>query len=168
MTDPEICRRIYLDDERFVPKYPKGVEIFVGSGSAMKIADHKSVHRLMAAPISGAQALSKYVGYIEKEVVQCLEEWSSMSEPIELLNETKTLYFKLISRIFLGAEVSGHCLQELQKLFSEMTLALVSIFPFDLPGFAYHTAFKVHTFINFFSGLKQLFLELIASRYCQL
>ncbi|CAK9309764.1 unnamed protein product [Citrullus colocynthis] len=127
VTDPKILRRIYLDEECFVPKYPKWSEVFVGSGCVMKIADHKSVHRLMAAPISG-EALSNYVDYMEKEVVKCLEEWSSMREPIELLNEITSLYFKFIARIFLGTKVSGYSTQQLERLFSDMDLALLSIF----------------------------------------
>lgn len=115
----------------------------------MKIADHKSVHTLMAAPISG-EALSNYVDYMEKEVVKCLEEWSSMREPIELLNEITSLYFKFIARIFLGTKVSGYSTQQLERLFSDMDLALLSIFPFDLPGFAFHTALKVHNLIYLF------------------
>ncbi|XP_038877812.1 ent-kaurenoic acid oxidase 2-like [Benincasa hispida] len=98
----------------------------------------------MASPMNGYEVLTKYVDFIEQIVEKGLEEWSSMRrEPIELLDEIGSLFFKVILHIFLGIdEINGHTMAELHTLYKELGLLIMSIFPYDLPGFTYHQALK--------------------------
>nr|BBI21930.1 cytochrome P450 monooxygenase [Momordica charantia] len=144
VTDPEVCRRVYLDDERFKLSYPKSVNILQGDRSLLKI-DYKIVHRLMAAPINGSEALSKYMGFIEEAVVKGLEEWGSVKGPVELLLEFKRLTFKVITGVFLGPAFTDSEIAQLENLYAEIGLAILSIFPYDLPGFSYRRALKARS-----------------------
>ncbi|XP_011652660.1 beta-amyrin 11-oxidase [Cucumis sativus] len=142
VTNPEICRRIYLDDERFEPNYPKSVKILETNGDFSKI-DHKSGYKIMASPMNGSEVLSKHVEFIEQTVEKGLEEWSSMRrEPIELVDEIGGLLFKIILHIFLGNEIDGQAMAELHTLYKELGLVIMSFLPYDLPGFTYRRALK--------------------------
>lgn len=142
VTDPKICRRIYLDEEKFKEGYPKSVKIFGGDGNFTKI-DHKIGYRIMASPMNGYEVLSNYVDFIEQIMSKGLEEWSSMREPIGLLDEIGYLFFKVVLHIFLGSQLDAQTMAELYALFKEMGLAILTIFPFDLPGFTFHKALEV-------------------------
>ncbi|CAK9309463.1 unnamed protein product [Citrullus colocynthis] len=141
VTDPKICRRIYLDEEKFKEGYPKSVKIFGGDGNFTKI-DHKIGYRIMASPMNGYEVLSNYVDFIEQIMSKGLEEWSSMREPIELLDESGYLFLKVVLHIFLGSQLDAQTIAELHALFKEMGLAILTIFPFDLPGFTFHKALE--------------------------
>ncbi|XP_022952147.1 beta-amyrin 11-oxidase-like [Cucurbita moschata] len=141
VTDPEICRRIYLDDEIFKPNYPKSVKILEVNGFFTR-ADHKSAYRIMAAPMNGYEVLSHYVDFIDQVMAKGLEEWSSMKEPIELLGEIGSLFFKVISRIFLGTDIGASRMAELETLYKDLGPAILSILPYDVPGLVYHRALK--------------------------
>ncbi|XP_022157153.1 beta-amyrin 11-oxidase-like [Momordica charantia] len=141
VTDPEVCRRIYLDDEHFKLNYPKSVKLLQADGSLLKV-DYKIVHRLMAAPINGVEALSRYVEFIEDAVVEGLEEWGSMKGPVPLLHEFKRLTFKIIIGVFLGPVFTDSEVAELESLYAEIGPAIMSIFPYNLPGFSYRRALK--------------------------
>ena len=148
VTDPEICRRIYLDDEIFKPNYPKSVKILEVNGFFTR-ADHKSAYRIMAAPMNGYEVLSHYVDFIDQVMAKGLEEWSSMKEPIELLGEIGSLFFKVISRIFLGTDIGASRMAELETLYKDLGPAILSILPYDLPGFTFHHALKVLSHLRY-------------------
>ncbi|XP_022139676.1 ent-kaurenoic acid oxidase 2-like [Momordica charantia] len=84
VTNPEACRRIYSDDEHFKFNYPKTVNILLGDGSLTRL-NPKILHRFIAPPINGSEPLSRYVEFIEKLIVEALEEWSKASPSKSLL-----------------------------------------------------------------------------------
>uniref|UniRef100_A0A0A0LI74 Cytochrome P450 n=1 Tax=Cucumis sativus TaxID=3659 RepID=A0A0A0LI74_CUCSA len=141
VTDPEICRRIYLDDQKFKPNYPKSVKLLEVNGLFSRI-DHKTFYRIMASPLNGYEILSKYVSFIEEIMSKGLEEWSTMKEPIELLSEIGSLLFKVIIRIFLGNEIPTPTLNKLEALYKHLGPVILSILPYDVPGLTYHHALK--------------------------
>lgn len=148
VTNPEICRRIYLDDEKFKPSYPKSVRILEVNGLFSRI-NHKTAYRIMASPINGYEILSIYVSFIDQIMAKGLEEWSTMKEPIELLGEIGSLLFKVIVHIFLGTGIGAPTMAKLEALYKHLGPAILSIFPYDLPGLTFHRALKVHNLISF-------------------
>ncbi|KAL0553015.1 hypothetical protein IC582_006897 [Cucumis melo] len=133
VTDPEICRGIYLDDEKFKPNYPKLVKLLEVNGLFSRM-DHKTAYRIMASPLNGYEILSKHVSFIDEIMSKGLEEWSTMKEPIELLSEIGSLLFKAIVRIFLGNEIPIPTLNKLEAMYKRLGPAILSILPYDLPG----------------------------------
>ena len=143
VTNPEICRRIYLDDECFEPNYPKSVKILETNGNFLKI-EHKIGYKIIASPMNGSEVLSKHVEFIEQLVEMGLEEWSSMRrEPIEVMDKIGGLFFKVVLHIFLGNEIDDQAMAELHTLYRELGLVIMSFLPYDLPGFTYRRALKV-------------------------
>lgn len=149
VTDPEICRRIYLDDQKFKPNYPKSVKLLEVNGLFSRI-DHKTFYRIMASPLNGYEILSKYVSFIEEIMSKGLEEWSTMKEPIELLSEIGSLLFKVIIRIFLGNEIPTPTLNKLEALYKHLGPVILSILPYDVPGLTYHHALKVYNLVHLY------------------
>ncbi|KAA0038543.1 beta-amyrin 11-oxidase-like [Cucumis melo var. makuwa] len=143
-TDPEICRRIYLDEAKFKQHYPKSVKILEGSSGEFSKMDHKIAYKLMAAPMNGSEVLSNYVDFIEEVIAKGLEEWSSMMrDPIKLLEEIGNLFFKVIIKVFLGSQLDAKTMVELHTLYKEMSFRVVmSTFLYDFPGFTFRQALK--------------------------
>ncbi|XP_038877829.1 beta-amyrin 11-oxidase-like [Benincasa hispida] len=141
VTDLEICRLIYLDDEKFKPNYPKSVKILEVNGLFSRI-DHKTAYKIMASPINGYEILSNYVSFIDQTMAKGLEEWSTAKEPIELLSEIGSLLFKVIIHIFLGNEITAPTMAKLEELYKHLGPAILSILPYDLPGLTFHHALK--------------------------
>lgn len=152
VTNPEICRRIYLDEANFKQHYPKSVKILEGSSGDFSNMDHKIAYKVMASPMNGYEVLSNYVDFIEEVIAKGLEEWSSMMrEPIKLVDEIGILFFKVITKIFLGSQLDAKTMVELHTLYKELSFGMVmSTFPYDFPGFTFHQLLKVHNFFNLF------------------
>uniref|UniRef100_A0A9I9E8S1 Beta-amyrin 11-oxidase-like n=1 Tax=Cucumis melo TaxID=3656 RepID=A0A9I9E8S1_CUCME len=124
-TDPEICRRIYLDEAKFKQHYPKSVKILEGSSGEFSKMDHKIAYKVMAAPMNGSEVLSNYVDFIEEVIAKGLEEWSSMMrDPIKLLEEIGNLFFKVIIKVFLGSQLDAKTMVELHTLYKEMSFGV--------------------------------------------
>ncbi|KAI4313324.1 hypothetical protein L6164_026311 [Bauhinia variegata] len=96
------------------------------------IEEHKWLRRLTTAPIVGHNRLAVYFDCIEDIIINSVEEWASMNEPIELLNELKEVSFKIIIRIFLGFN-NDSTIATVAYLFSIVKDAVMS-FPVNVPG----------------------------------
>lgn len=142
ITAPESCRRILCDDNRFCPGWPTSTQKLMGKYSFVGIVDeqHRHLRRLTAAPVTGHEALSLYLPYIEENIKDALEKWISMGE-IEFLTEIRKLFFKIIMYIFLGSE-SDQATDVLEKEYTDLNQGIRSM-AINIPGFAYHKALKV-------------------------
>ncbi|KAG4134794.1 hypothetical protein ERO13_D08G178900v2 [Gossypium hirsutum] len=139
---PETCRKVLADDEQFGLGYPLSTKQLTGKKSFHSIpnSEHKRLRRLTTAPINGHEALSMYIGYIEEIVVNSLDEWSSMKEPIELLNEIRQFTFKVITHIFLGSTAES-VMGSVEKRYADLTYGMKSA-AINIPGFAFYKALK--------------------------
>ncbi|MBA0796584.1 hypothetical protein Gohar_007344 [Gossypium harknessii] len=141
---PETCRKVLADDEQFGLGYPLSTKQLTGKKSFHSIpnSEHKRLRRLTTAPINGHEALSMYIGYIEEIVVNSLDEWSSMKEPIELLNEIRQFTFKVITHIFLGSTAES-VMGSVEKRYADLAYGMKSA-AINIPGFAFYKALKYH------------------------
>ncbi|KAI4318737.1 hypothetical protein MLD38_032407 [Melastoma candidum] len=155
VTAPEPCRRILLDDVRFCPGWPTSTQMLLGKHSFVGIIDeeHRFLRRLTAAPVTGHEALSLYIPYMEQKVKSDLEKWSKMGE-IEFLTEIRKLTFKIIMYIFLSSE-SERVVDVLEKEYTHLTHGLRAM-AINIPGFAYQRALTVNL-IKSLAPTKSLF-----------
>lgn len=155
VTTPEACKRVLTDDEKFVPGWPQSAVELIGEKSFIKMPfeEHKRLRRLTSSSINGYEALSVYLKKIEEVVISSLEKWTHMGE-IEFLTQMRKLTFKIIIHIFLGSE-SDHVMEALEREYTVLNLG-VRAMRINVPGFAFHKALKVTSFIlSFkFSGKK--------------
>jgi ent-kaurenoic acid hydroxylase len=142
---PETCRKVLTDDERFKLGYPKTTTILTGRKSFHGIsnAEHKRLRRLTTSPINGHEALAGYIDLIEGIVINSLEKWASTKPPIELLTELRKVAFKVITNIFISTH-SESVISSVENLYSDLNAGIKSQ-AINLPGFAFHRAFKVKT-----------------------
>ena len=159
VTSPEGCRKVLTDDDNFKPGWPTSTEELIGKKSFVSISyeEHKRLRRLTSAPVNGHEALSLYIPYIEKNVISDLEKWSKMGN-IEFLTGVRKLTFKIIMYIFLSAE-SGDVMEALEKEYTILNYGVRAL-AINIPGFAFHKAFKVshntHSFSLLFISLIRL------------
>ncbi|XP_038971443.1 ent-kaurenoic acid oxidase-like isoform X2 [Phoenix dactylifera] len=141
VTIPETCKQVLMDDERFVPGWPKATCELIGKKSFVGIIheEHKRLRRLTAAPINGFEALTTYLEFIEGTVVSTLKKWAGMGE-IEFLTELRRFTFKIIMKIFLSSE-SDSIMDTLEKVYTDLNYGMRAM-AINLPGFAYHRALK--------------------------
>nr|ARI45597.1 ent-kaurenoic acid oxidase [Cocos nucifera] len=141
VTIPETCKQVLMDDERFVPGWPKATCELIGKKSFVGIIheEHKRLRRLTAAPINGCEALTTYLEFIEDTVVSTLEKWAGMGE-IEFLVELRRFTFKIIMKIFLSSE-SDSIMETLEKVYTDLNYGMRAM-AINIPGFAYHRALK--------------------------
>lgn len=141
LTTPETCKQALMDDEHFVPGWPKATNELIGKRSFLFIVneEHKRLRKLTAAPINGYDALSIYLTFIESSVVSTLDKWSKMGQ-IEFLTEMRRLTFRIIMHIFLSAE-SDAITSSLEKVYTDLNYGMRAM-AINLPGFAYHRALK--------------------------
>ncbi|WRX16876.1 Cytochrome P450 - like 10 [Theobroma cacao] len=139
---PETCRKVLADDERFGLGYPVSTKQLTGKKSFHSIpnSEHKRLRRLTTAPINGHEALAMYIGYIEDIVINSLDEWASMKEPIELLKEMRKVAFKVITHIFVGSSAES-ILGTVEKHYTDLNYGLKSA-AINIPGFAFYKALK--------------------------
>nr|XP_018674448.1 PREDICTED: ent-kaurenoic acid oxidase 1-like [Musa acuminata subsp. malaccensis] len=139
---PEGCRHVLMDDEHFIPGWPKSTRLLMGEKSFVGIVreEHKRLRRLTAAPINGHEALNDYLQFIEHTVVTTLERWAGMGQ-IEFLTEMRRLTFRIIMQIFLSSG-SEDVIRSLEKVYTDLNYG-VRAMAINLPGFAFHRALKV-------------------------
>jgi ent-kaurenoic acid hydroxylase len=78
-------------------------------------------------------------------VINSLEEFGSMNKPFEFFTEMKMVTFKVVTHIFMGS-VTDSTFWTTHNLFNDYRQGLMSM-AIDIPGFAFHKAFKVKFFI---------------------
>ncbi|KAJ6801120.1 ent-kaurenoic acid oxidase-like isoform X1 [Iris pallida] len=141
LTTPETCKQVLMDDERFVPGWPKATVELVGKKSFIGISqeEHKRLRKLTSTPINGYEALSTYLKFIEKTVVSTLDRWSEMGQ-IEFLTELRRLTFRIIMHIFLSSETDS-VIGDLERVYTDLNYGMRAM-AINLPGFAYHRALK--------------------------
>lgn len=142
VTTPETCKKVLTDDDKFTLGWPRSTVELVGKKSFIAISyeEHRRLRRLTSASINGMDALSLYLKYIEDNVRISLEKWSNM-EQIEFLTELRKLTFRVITHIFISSE--GDLVREaLEREYTTLNHG-VRAMGINLPGFAYHKAFKV-------------------------
>lgn len=142
LTTPETCKQVLMDDEHFVPGWPKATNELIGKRSFLFIVDedHKRLRKLTSAPINGYEALSTYLTFIESSIVSTLDKWSKMGQ-IEFLTEMRRLTFRIIMHIFLSSE-NDIIISSLEKVYTDLNHGMRAM-AINLPGFAYHRALKV-------------------------
>ncbi|THU54139.1 hypothetical protein C4D60_Mb10t21870 [Musa balbisiana] len=135
------CRHVLMDDEHFIPGWPKSTRLLMGEKSFVGIVreEHKRLRRLTATPINGHEALNDYLQFIEHTVVSTLERWAGMGQ-IEFLTEMRRLTFRIIMQIFLSSG-SEDVIRSLEKVYTNLNYG-VRAMAINLPGFAFHRALK--------------------------
>jgi ent-kaurenoic acid hydroxylase len=143
ICDPEICRRVLLDDVNFKFGYPKSIKELAKCRPMIDVssANHRHFRRLITAPIVGHKALEMYLERIEDIVINSLEELSNMNHPIELLKEMKKVSFKAIIHVFMGSS-NENIIKNIGSSFNDLSNGMYSL-PINAPGFTYHKALKV-------------------------
>jgi ent-kaurenoic acid hydroxylase len=142
ICDPEICRRVLLDDVNFKFGYPKSIKELAKCRPMIDVssANHRHFRRLITAPIVGHKALEMYLERIEDIVINSLEELSNMNHPIELLKEMKKVSFKAIIHVFMGSN-NENIIKNIGSSFNDLSNGMYSL-PINAPGFTYHKALK--------------------------
>ncbi|KAH7668673.1 Ent-kaurenoic acid oxidase protein [Dioscorea alata] len=140
-TTPEVCKIVLMDDEKFIPGWPKATCELIGKKSFIGITneEHKRLRRLTSTPINGHEALTTYLKFIEDTVVFTLDKWSSMGE-IQFLTELRRFTFRIIMHIFLSSE-SDPIMEALERVYTDLNYGMRAM-AINLPGFAYHRALK--------------------------
>ncbi|KAH7514372.1 hypothetical protein FEM48_Zijuj11G0082600 [Ziziphus jujuba var. spinosa] len=140
---PDTSRKVLQNMEELKHGYPKATFILTGRKALHHVTkeEHRRMRRLTTAPLSGHEALSSYVEYIEEIGVKVLEEMSSMKEPVELLTETRKMAFKVITHVFMG-EYSTSVVATVKTLYTDLIGGMNYSQPIDLPGFPFHKALK--------------------------
>ncbi|KAJ0968127.1 hypothetical protein J5N97_025044 [Dioscorea zingiberensis] len=140
-TTPEVCKVVLMDDEKFIPGWPKATCELIGKKSFIGITheEHKRLRRLTSTPINGHEALSTYLKFIEDTVIVTLEKWASMGE-IQFLTELRRFTFRIIMHIFLSSE-SDPIMESLERVYTDLNYGMRAM-AINLPGFAYHRALK--------------------------
>lgn len=153
VTKPQVCKKILMDDENFELGWPQSVLNLIGKKALHGITsqEHKRLRRITTSPIKGKHALSLYLSLIEEVVKSSFEKWNAIEdEPIEFLSEMKKSTFEVIIRIMIGSEIDPQWLDMVEKVYTIYLKGFLAL-PINLPGFAYHSAFKVSSsYVPFF------------------
>ncbi|KAK1286040.1 Ent-kaurenoic acid oxidase 2 [Acorus calamus] len=141
VTYPEGCKQVLMDDEHFIPGWPKATLKLVGRKSFVGLSheEHKWIRKLTAAPINGHDALCVYLKFIEEMVVSSLDKLSNAGE-IEFLTELRRLTFRIIMHIFMSTASDG-IMEELERVYTNLNYGMRAM-AINLPGFVYHRALK--------------------------
>ncbi|KAK3151171.1 hypothetical protein QOZ80_3AG0242620 [Eleusine coracana subsp. coracana] len=141
IANPEGCKRVLTDDDSFVEGWPKATVTLMGKHSFVNLSyeEHKRLRKLTAAPINGFDALSTYLGYIDRTVVSALRRWSEAGE-VEFLTELRKMTFKIIVQIFMSAADDATMLA-LERSYTDLNYGIRAM-AINLPGFAFHKALK--------------------------
>ncbi|XP_057980429.1 ent-kaurenoic acid oxidase 1-like [Malania oleifera] len=141
VTAAETNRRVLNDDDGFKPGWPSSTVKLIGEKSFIGISyeEHKRLRRLTAAPVNGHEALSVYLEFIEKIVIEALDRWAGMGQ-IEFLTQLRNLTFRIIMHIFLS-EASEPMMEALEKEYTTLNYG-VRAMSINIPGFSYHKALK--------------------------
>lgn len=141
ITLPDVCKQILMDDEHYVPGWPKSTNELIGRKSFLflSVEDHKRLRRLTSAPVNGYDSLTTYLQFIEKTVISSLEKWAEMGE-IEFLTELRRFTFRIIIKIFLTS-ATEEMMWALEKVYTDLNHGMRAL-AINFPGFAYHRALK--------------------------
>lgn len=142
VATPDGCKRVLMDDDSFAVGWPKATVALIGPKSFLTSTyeEHRRLRKLTAAPVNGFDALSTYLGFIDRTVVSTLRGWSDAGE-IEFLTELRRMTFKIIVQIFLTAADDATMLA-LERSYTDFNYGIGAM-AINLPGFAFHKAFKV-------------------------
>jgi len=142
VTTPDACKRVLMDDDSFADGWPKATVALIGSKAffALPREEHRRLRKLTAAPINGSDALSTYLGFIDRTVAEALRRWSEAGE-IEFLTELRRVTFKIIVQIFL-TEADYTTMRALETSYTDLNNGIRAM-AINLPGFTFHKAFKV-------------------------
>ncbi|KAG6516368.1 ent-kaurenoic acid oxidase 1-like [Zingiber officinale] len=141
VTTPELCKQVLMDDDHFVPGWPKATNELVGKKSFLGISgeEHKRLRRLTSSTINGYETLSTYLPFIEKTTTLTLERWASKGS-IEFLTELRRLTFRVVMKIFLCSE-DEILIESLERVYTDLNYGIRAM-AINIPGFAYHKALK--------------------------
>ncbi|MBA0740440.1 hypothetical protein Gogos_013642 [Gossypium gossypioides] len=134
----ELCRKVLTDDNNFQWGYPVS-NLILGDVPFDYISSHRRLHRLMTTALNQHQPPSSHLGTIEKIVINTLEEWSKMKEPILFVPEVNKFVFKLIIAILLGSGTDDTQIASMEEYYRKVYFGLHTT-PINIPGFAYHRA----------------------------
>nr|QRC76241.1 cytochrome P450 88D15 [Glycyrrhiza pallidiflora] len=142
ICEPQLCRRVLTDDVNFKLGYPKSITELARCRPMYDVssAEHRRFRRVITAPMMGHNVLAMYLGRIEDIVNDSLEELSSMKHPVELLEETKKIFFKVIIHVFMGS-INQNIVAKIASIFTDMYNGVFSM-PINAPGFTFHIALK--------------------------
>ncbi|TYH55336.1 hypothetical protein ES332_D09G229300v1 [Gossypium tomentosum] len=135
----ELCRKVLTDDNNFQWGYPVSNLILGDHVPFDYISSHKRLHRLLTTALNQHQPPSSHLGTIEKIVINTLEEWSKMKEPILFVPEVNKFVFKLIIDILLGSGTDDTQIASMEEYYRKVYYGLHTT-PVNIPGFAYHRA----------------------------
>lgn len=143
VVTPDACKRVLMDDANFTVGWPKATVALIGRKSFLTLPyeEHRRLKKLTAAPINGFDALTTYLGYIDRTVVSTLRGWSEAAGEIEFLTELRRMTFKIIVQIFMTAADNATMLA-LERSYTDLNYGMRAM-AINLPGFAFHKAFKV-------------------------
>lgn len=150
IATPDACKRVLMDDDNFVNGWPKSTVTLMGKYAFLNLSceEHKRLRKLTTAPINGFDALSTYLGFIDRTVASALHRWSEAGE-VEFLTELRKMTFKIIVQIFISA-VDDATMLALERSYTDLNHGLRAM-AINLPGFAFHKALKVtHASIRIF------------------
>ncbi|KAG2541808.1 hypothetical protein PVAP13_9NG702500 [Panicum virgatum] len=141
VATPDACKRVLMDDDSFGEGWPKATVELIGRKSFLTSSpeEHRRLRKLTAAPINGFDALSTYLGFIERTVAEALRRWSEAGE-IEFLTELRRVTFKIIVQIFL-TEADYTTMRALETSYTDLNNGIRAM-AINLPGFTFHKAFK--------------------------
>ncbi|CAL4913757.1 unnamed protein product [Urochloa decumbens] len=143
VVNPDACKRVLMDDESIAEGWPRAAVELIGKKSFLTSPreEHRRLRKLTAAPINGFDALSTYLGFIDRTVAETLRRWSSEAAgEIEFLTEMRRMTFKIIVQIFLTAADDATMLA-LERSYTDLNYG-VRAMAINLPGFAFHKALK--------------------------
>ncbi|XP_004510263.1 beta-amyrin 11-oxidase-like [Cicer arietinum] len=142
ICEPEMCRRVLLDDVNFNLGYPKSIKKLARCRPMVDVSNEERKHfrRVIIAPIVGHKELAIYIERLEDIVVNSLEELSSMKHPIEFLKEMKKVSFKAIVHVFMGCS-NENIIKNIGSSLNDLYKGMFSI-PINAPGFTFHKALK--------------------------
>ncbi|KAL6907494.1 hypothetical protein ACP4OV_002533 [Aristida adscensionis] len=142
VATPEACKQVLMDDDNFVEGWPKATLTLMGRKSFMNLPhdEHRRLRKLTAAPINGYDALSTYLGFIDRIVASSLRWWSEAPGEVEFLTELRRMTFKIIVHIFLSAADDATMLA-LERSYTDLNYGIRAM-AINLPGFAFHRALK--------------------------
>ncbi|PPD79349.1 hypothetical protein GOBAR_DD23705 [Gossypium barbadense] len=135
----ELCRKVLTDDNNFQWGYPVSNLILGDHVPFDYISSHKRLHRLLTTALNQHQPPSSHLGTIEKIVINTLEEWSKMKEPILFVPEVNKFVFKLIIAILLGSGTDDTQIASMEEYYRKVYHGLHTT-PINIPGFPYHRA----------------------------
>ncbi|MBA0588433.1 hypothetical protein Gorai_001536 [Gossypium raimondii] len=135
----ELCRKVLTDDNNFQWGYPVSNLILGDHVPFDYISSHKRLHRLLTTALNQHQPPSSHLGTIEKIVINTLEEWSKLKEPILFVPEVNKFVFKLIIDILLGSGTDDTQIASMEEYYRKVYYGLHTT-PINIPGFAYHRA----------------------------